>query len=217
MDREIPAVTRKRVLRFGEKVFLSLALICVAAAIVGVGAFATFTDSESAAQSVGSGTVDLDPITPSGPNNRLSIGASNIAAGDTIQRAVLVKNSGSVALASSSGIVLGVTATSSSALDTPGVAGQTLETDIDRCSVAWTEAGGPPYTYTCGGVQTSVIADQPVVGSYDLSSSLDLTGGADNFLRVTVELPAGAPNALQGLTSVLQYTFTATQRAGQAQ
>ena len=71
-----------------RKVLLSLALFVVAALVVGVGAYALFTDTQSVSQSIGSGTVNLQPINVNGVNNRLSVGATNVAAGDTIDRAV---------------------------------------------------------------------------------------------------------------------------------
>lgn len=205
---------QRRPRRLSTKVVLTLALVVSAAAVVGVGAFATFTDSQSVSQTTSSGTVTLDPVNVNGANNRLSVGASNIAAGDTIDRAVLVKNSGTIALASTSGIVLSTAATTSSTLDTDTTNG--LKISVDRCSVAWTEAG-PPYTYTCGGTTTNIVNAQPVVGSWDLSASLNLSAGASNYLKVRLALPAAAPNSMQNKTSTIQYTFTATQRAGTAQ
>jgi hypothetical protein len=44
-----------------------------------------------------------------------------------------------------------------------------------------------------------------------------LGANVDNFLRVTLTLPSGAPNTLQNQSSVIQYSFTATQRAAAAQ
>jgi hypothetical protein len=157
--------------------------------------------------------VTLAPINVNQANNRLSIGASNIAAGDTIQRAVNVKNTGNIDL---SGVVLSTAATTTSALDTDTTNG--LQMVIEKCSVAWTETGsGAPYTYTCSGTTSTVLASAPVVGTNLALSNLALAGGADNFLRVTLTLPSSAPNALQGKSSVINYSFTATQRAGQAQ
>jgi predicted ribosomally synthesized peptide with SipW-like signal peptide len=192
-----------------KKVVLSVALLVVAATVLGVGAFALFTDTQSVSQSVGSGTVTLVPVNVNQVNNRLSVGASNIAAGDTIQRAVDVKNSGSVAL---SGVSLTTTATTSSLLDTDVTNG--LQMVIDRCSVAWTESA-TPYTYTCSGTTSSVVASRAVVGSAIALGNLTLTSNTDNYLRVTLTLPSAAGNTLQNQSSVINYAFTATQRAGQ--
>jgi hypothetical protein len=196
-----------------RKLVMSVAMVMVAASVVGIGAFAVFTDTASVSQATSSGTVTLQPINVNQANNRLSIGASAIAAGDTIQRAVNVKNTGSISLAS---VTLTTTATTTSLLDTDTTNG--LQMVIDKCSVAWTESGaGPPYTYTCGGTTSSVLASAPVIGTNLALSNLTLTAGADNFLRVTLTLPSGAPNTLQGKSSTINYAFTATQRAGQAQ
>ena len=192
-----------------KKVVLSVALLVVAATVLGVGAFALFTDTQSVSQSVASGTVTLVPVNVNQVNNRLSVGASNIAAGDTIQRAVDVKNSGSVAL---SGVSLTTTATTSSLLDTDVTNG--LQMVIDRCSVAWTESA-TPYTYTCSGTTSSVVASRAVVGSAIALGNLTLTSNTDNYLRVTLTLPSAAGNTFQNRTSVINYAFTATQRAGQ--
>jgi predicted ribosomally synthesized peptide with SipW-like signal peptide len=197
---------------FATKLVLSVALVMTAAAVVGVGTFAVFTDTASVSQATSSGTITLNPINASGANNRLSIGATNIAAGDTIQRAVDLKNTGDLALAS---ITLTTTASPSSLLDTDATNG--LQMVIDRCSVAWTESGGPPYTYTCGGTTSTVLTSAAVIGTDRALSNLSLTAGTDNFLRVTLTLPSSAPNTLQGQGSTIAYAFTATQRAAAPQ
>jgi predicted ribosomally synthesized peptide with SipW-like signal peptide len=197
---------------FATKLVLSIALVMTAAAVVGVGTFAVFTDTASVSQATSSGTITLDPINTSGANNRLSIGATNIAAGDTIQRAVNLKNTGNITLA---GITLTTTASPSSLLDTDTTNG--LQMVLDKCSVAWTESGGPPYTYTCGGTASTVLTSAPVIGTNVTLANLSLTAGNDNFLRVTLTLPSAAPNTLQGQASTIAYAFTATQRAAAPQ
>lgn len=63
-----------------------------------------------------------------------------------------------------------------------------------------------------------MLASTPVVGSNMTLSNLSaLTAGSTDHLRVTLTLPAAAPNSMQGLTSTIQYTFTGTQRAGTEQ
>jgi spore coat-associated protein N len=192
------------------KMLLSGALVMVAATLVGLGAFATFTDTAQVSQAKTSGTVTLDPIGTNGANNRLSLGASNIASGDTMQRAVTVKNTGTIDLAD---VKLTTAATVTSLLDTDTTDG--LQMVIDKCSVAWTESGtAPAYTYTCGGTTSSVLASTPVIGANRALSNLTLTAGADNFLRVTLTLPSSAGNSFQAKASTIQYSFIATQRTG---
>lgn len=194
------------------KILLSVAAIMVSAALVGVGTFATFTDTASVSQVNTSGTITLAPINVNQANNRLSIGATNIAAGDIIERAVNVKNTGTIDL---SNVVLTTSATVSSLLNTDTTNG--LQMVVDRCSVAWTESGaGPPYTYTCSGTTSAVITTTPVIGTNLAMSNMVLTAGSDNFLRVKLTLPSTAPNTLQGQSSTIQYSFTATQRTATA-
>jgi spore coat-associated protein N len=195
-----------------RKLAMSVALIVTAAAIVGLGAFATFTGTATTSAAFSSGTVSLAPIGTSGANNRLSVGASGLAAGDTVQRAVDVKNTGTITILAPT---LTTSATVSSLLDTDAVNG--LQMTINKCSVAWTETGGPPYTYTCSGTQTAVLASAPVIGSNLALSNITGTSNTDNFLVVTLTLPSAAGNTEQNQSSTILFTFTATQRAAQSQ
>jgi spore coat-associated protein N len=187
-----------------SKILLSLAVLGAAASIAGLGTFATFTSSTSASHTVASGTVVI-ALGASGSTNRLSVGATALAPGDTLERAVDVINNGTLDMAS---VTLATTATTSSLLDTDATNG--LQMVIDKCSVAWTEAG-PPYTYTCGGTTTSVIASTAVIQS---SLALGaLTSGTTTHYRVKLTFPSGAGNTLQNQSSTIQYSFTGTQRA----
>lgn len=194
-----------------RKLLLSVAAIGAAAAIAGLGTYATFTSSTSASQSVASGTVTVALGATGASTNRLTVGASNIAAGDTIQRSVDLINQGSLNLAS---VTLTTTATTSSLLNTDTSNG--LQMAIDKCSAAWTEAGtAPAYTYTCSGTTTTVLASVPVIGANLALSNLSaLTAGATDHLRVTLTLPSTAGNSLQNQSSVIQYSLTGIQRAG---
>ena len=205
---------RPRLPKSRGKLLASVAVIGAAASIAGLGTYATFTSSTSASQTITSGTVTI-ALGPTGAaTNRLNIGAANIAAGDTIQRSVDLINQGSLNL---SAVTLTTTATTSSALNTDTVNG--LQMVIDKCSVPWTEGGvAPAYTYTCSGVTTTVLNSTPVVGANMTLTGLSaLTAGSTDHLRVTLTLPATAPNALQGQTSTIQYTFTGVQRTAQSQ
>jgi spore coat-associated protein N len=192
------------------KAIITGGLVALSVAGVGGAAFAAFTSTSNASQSVTTGTVSLAGIGTNAAGNRLTVGATNIAPGDSIQRAVTLTNTGSIDLA---GVVLTTNATTSSLLTTDATNG--LQVVIDKCSVAWTESA-PPYTYTCGGTTSSVLASTPVIGTNLALGNLALTASAVNNLRVTVMLPSAAGNAFQGLTSVVNYTFTGTQRAATA-
>jgi predicted ribosomally synthesized peptide with SipW-like signal peptide len=187
-----------------QKLIASLAVLGAAAAIAGFGTYATFTSSTSASHTIATGTLSLT----SGPTNRLGTGASAIAAGDTMQRAIDLNYAGSISFGS---VTLTTNASPSSALDTNTTDG--LQVAIDKCSVAWTESG-PPYTYTCSGSTSSVLASQPIIGSNVALSNLTLTAGSTDHLRVTVTLPSTAGNSLQNLSSTIAYTFSGVQRAG---
>jgi predicted ribosomally synthesized peptide with SipW-like signal peptide len=192
-----------------DRLVLSIALILIAVSLAGVGAFATFTSTASVSQSVTSGTVTIGLGDTGTADNRLDVAATGVVPGDTIQRAVKVSNSGNQDFAS---ISLTTTATTSSLLDTDATNG--LQMVIERCSVAWTESGSAPaYTYSCSGTTSTVVSSRAIIGAGVTFGNVLLTAGSTNHLRVTVSLPSTAGNSLQGLTSVISYAFTGTQRA----
>lgn len=202
--------------RFGQLRRVSVApmmatvgLIGVTAAVVGGLAFATFTSTTSVTQNVNSGTVAFASLTPSGTGQRLSVAATDIAPGDTIQRAVTLTNTGSINM-DASAVRLTTSATTSSLLDTGG---NGLTMTIDKCSVAWTESAFP-YTYTCGGTTTTVLASSPVIGTNVALANIVTTPATPNHLRVTLTLPTAADNTYQNQTSVISSSFAGTQRAG---
>ena len=191
-----------------RKLLASVALLGAAASIAGLGTFATFTSTTSANHTVASGTVTIALSATGAPTNRLTVGATALAPGDTIQRSVDLINQGSLDLAS---ITLTTSASPTSLLDSDTTNG--LQMVIDRCSVAWTESG-PPYTYTCSGSTSSVLGSRPVIGSnLSLSNLGSLISAATDHLRVTLTFPSGAGNTLQNQSSTITYAFTGTQRA----
>ncbi len=104
----------------GRKVLLSAALLGMVASIAGMASYATFTDTTSASQSDSSGTVTIALGAAGGADNRLTVGATDLAAGDTVDRQVKLSNAGSIDLAS---LTLTTSATTSSVLDTDAVDG----------------------------------------------------------------------------------------------
>jgi spore coat-associated protein N len=190
------------------KLVATLAILGAAASIAGLGTYATWTSSTSQSHTISSGTVTIALGATGAATNRLNINATALAPGDTVQRSVDLTNSGTLDLAS---VTLTTTATTSSLLDTDTTNG--LQMVIDKCSVAWTESG-PPYTYTCSGTTSSVLASRAVIGSsLALSNLTSTTAGNTDHLRVTLTLPSGAGNSLQNQSSTIQYAFTGTQRA----
>jgi spore coat-associated protein N len=195
-----------------KRVLGSFAVIGGAAAMAGLGTFATFTSSTSASHTISSGTVSIALGATGASTNRLTVGASNVVPGDTIQRTADLINNGGASADNLSAITLTTTASPSSLLDTETTSG--LQMAIEKCSAPWTEAGtAPAYTYTCSGTTSTVLASRAVIGStMALSNLSSLTTGSTDHLRVTLTLPAAAPNTMQGLTSTISYNFTGTQR-----
>ena len=208
-------IGRRLATRSAKRLALSGVLLSGAAALAGHGAFATFTSAATGGpQSITTGTVTLVLGATGAQTNRLTVNATGVAAGDTIQRSVDVTNSGSLNMAS---ITLGLSASPTTLLDTDATNG--LQTTIKSCSVAWTESG-PPYTYTCSGTTTTVLASTSVSGLKATPVSLtplnSLTAGQTDHLVVTLTLPSTADDTFENLTSTLTYTFTGTQRAAQS-
>ena len=186
-----------------NKVIASIALLCAAAAIAGLGTFATFTSSTSTSHTIASGTLSLR-----GAHNRLGTGASAIAAGDTMQRAIDLNYAGTVYLGS---------ATLTTNASTSSGARHRLDRrppGRDRQVLGGVDGVGAAYMYTCGGTPRRCSPPGPLIGSNVALSNLTLTAGTTDHLRVTVTLPSTAGNALQNLSSTVGYTFTGVQRAG---
>jgi hypothetical protein len=195
-----------------QRLLLSGGVVLAAAAVLGTGTYALFTGTTNAQTALSSGTVVLLDVSASATNNRLSVGASGLAAGDSVQRTVNVKNTGTIDM---SAVTLSTSATTSSLLDTDATNG--LQMVISQCSVPWTEAGGPAYTYSCTGSTTSTLASRPLIGSNLSLSGLTVTPGTNNYLRVTLTLPSSAPDTLQNQSSVITFAFTGTQRTATSQ
>jgi spore coat-associated protein N len=190
-----------------HKLLATVAVLGAAASIAGLGTYATWTSTTSENHTISSGTVTIALGATGAATNRLNVGATALAPGDTVQRSVDLTNSGSIDLA---GVTLTTTASPSSLLDTDATNG--LQMVVDKCSVAWTEAG-PPFTYTCSGSTSSVLASRAVIGSNLSLSNLGVTApSATDHLRVTLTLPSGADNSFQNKSSTITYAFTGTQR-----
>jgi hypothetical protein len=178
--------------------------------MAGLGTFATFTSTTSASNGVTSGTVVIALGSTGAATNRLTVSATGVVPGDTMQRSFDLSNTGNQNLAS---VALTTTASPSSLLDTDATNG--LQMVVDRCSTTWTEAGtSPAFTYTCGGTLTTLITTRAVIGSgLTLAGLSALTSGGTDHLRATLTLPSATGNTFQGLTSTISYSFLGTQRA----
>jgi hypothetical protein len=195
--------------RTRAKVFLTVSAVGAAAAVAGLGTFGTFTSTTSASTPLSTGTVSI-ALGASGAANRLSVAASGLVPGDTVQRAVDLSVTGDQAL---SAVSLTTTASPSSLLDTDATNG--LQMVVDMCSVPWSESGtAPGYTYTCSGTTSTLVASSPVIGTNLPMSGVGLTSGSTSHLRVTLTLPTSADNTFQAKSSGITFSFTGTQRAG---
>ena len=185
----------------------------VPAALAGVGTFATFTATTSASNTLASGTVVIALGNTGASTNRLTVNASGLVPGDTMQRSFDLSNTGSQDLAS---VAVTTTASPSSLLDTDATNG--LQMVVDRCSVAWTESGSSPaFSYSCSGSTTTIITSRAVIQSALTMAGLSaLTAAGTDHLRLTLTFPSSAGATLQGLSSTLTYSFLGTQRAGSA-
>jgi hypothetical protein len=196
----------------GLKLAVSGGLLALVTAGVGGAAFASFTASTNAEATTATGTVSFADISKDGTGQRLSVGAKDVAPGDSLQRAVTITNTGSIDMLDS--VTLTSKAKTSSLLDTDTTDG--LQIAIDKCSVAWTESSAP-YTYTCSGTTSAVLASTPVIGASMALKNIDATAGTENHLLATITLPSTANNSFQGLTSTIDFTFNGQQRTAVSQ
>jgi len=201
----------RRILR--SRFLLPLGAFGLGAALAGTGALATWTATTSASNTLAAGTVQVALGNTGAQTNRLTVNASGLVPGDTVQRSFDLTNTGSQNLAS---VALTTTASPSSLLDTDTTNG--LQMVIDRCSVAWTESGSSPaFTYSCSGSTTTIITSRAVIQSSLSMAGLNaLTAAGTDHLRLTLTFPSSAGATFQGLSSTITYSFLGTQRAGVA-
>lgn len=196
------------------KVLLSIGALGAAAAIAGLGTYATFTSTTSASNTVTAGKVSIALGSPS-TGSLLSLSATNVVPGDTINRVVDLTNASTDPLKT---VELTTTATSSSVLDTDTSTG--LQVAIKNCASSWTVTGtAPAQTYTCTPGSSNVLsAANIIMSSVALAnlSALTTAGPTTDHLLITVTLPQA--NTIANLStppsSTIQYSFTGTQRDG---
>jgi spore coat-associated protein N len=202
--------------RKAKQVLVALLLLAVGSATAVVGTSSTFTDTDTRTQNSASGTFNIDLSDPLA-TSQFSAAVSGMAPGDFADRLVDLTNTGSINLAS---VAVAVTTPTSSLLDTDATNG--LQLEIDKCSVAWTQASSGVVA-ACGGVggattltAMAAISSLKATGPSYTASLTSLTGGgAVDRLRFHYSLPT-ASTGTAGLSSVIVYTVTATQAAGGA-
>ncbi|MGY1615415.1 TasA family protein [Geodermatophilus sp. SYSU D00691] len=195
-----------------RKILGSLAAVGVAAAVAGLGTFGTFTDSTSVDTAVQAGTLSIDLGAPGGLPHTIPVTTSGFLPGDSLTRAINLRNDGNVTLSSVN--LATTTAGSANALTTDRVNG--LQLTLQQCSRAWTRGGTTELpTYTCGGTQQTLYAG-PVISTAALPVTGSLSPGGEDNMIFTLSLPTTAGNEMRGLTATLNLGFTAVQAAGTA-
>src|SRR5919199_4699054 len=99
------------------KLLATAAVLGAAGAVAGLGTFATFTTSTAASHTLSSGAVSIT-LGATGPANRLTVGATGLVPGDTVERAVNLVNNGVAGSDNLASITLTTAASPSSLLDT---------------------------------------------------------------------------------------------------
>ncbi len=189
-------------------------------ALVGSSVFAslTATASNTSAHSVNSGTLKLTQASSgvSGLTAGFTTAVTAMAPGDTINRFIDVTNGGTLAGAS---WTLGLADSAATKLTTDAVNG--LQVVVKECTVAYTTVTG-----ACSGTETTMATTTANALLTPVSLTVagaDLLPAAVTHMKFVVSLPASSevttngtlPGAtIQGLTSLLTWTITETQRAG---
>lgn len=191
-----------------QRIVLAISSLMLAVGLTGMGVYATFTTTATASHTASSATLTLTLGATGASTNRLTVNATNLVPGDTYYRSFDLINGGTKALSS---ITLTTAASPSSLLDTDATNG--LQMVIQRCSVAWTEAGtSPNFTYTCSGTTTTVLASRAIIGTNIALSNLTSTAiSTTDKLMLSVNFPTAAGNTFQGLSSTISFTFTGNQ------
>src|SRR3954471_14397234 len=190
-----------------RKVVGTLAVIGAAAAVAGLGSFATFTDSTAPVDTkVDTGVVSIE-LNATGATGSVPFTGGLMLAGDSRVHLVDLVNNGTAALGS---VALTTTATQSSILDSDAVNG--LQLKVEGCPFAWTAVDDE---YTCSGYTKTyydgpiVVTDRAFGGAWSLK-----VGGVDHLL-MTATLPETASgDVFENATSSLSFVFTGTQRSG---
>ncbi|TFV52732.1 TasA family protein [Blastococcus sp. TF02A_35] len=188
-----------------RKVIGSLGVLGAAAAVAGLGTFGTFTDSATPVQNatVDSGTLSISATR----GDSLPLNVANLVPGDTITRAITIKNDGNLPLGSVS--LAATAAAPASILTTDATNG--LQMAVKSCAVAWTP--GANNTLTCSSGERSISTGQ-IIRNVDLGAVASLAANGTDYIAYTVSLPLSADNTFQGKSAALTLTVTGAQKTG---
>lgn len=198
----------------------TLAVTAVAGlAVTGTGVYALLKAQayNATAQTVSAGSL-LMTLGSTGTSGGLTTTVANMAPGDTVNRFVEVKNTGSIP-GTNLTLQLSDQGTANALTTDPAIG---LQVTVTSCSQAWTLAAG---VGTCGGTTTTVLSSTSAVAAKAaplvLNSGVVAPGGS-NFYRVGVALPTSSEISVNGvlpgvtiqnLAASLRWTFTLDQRA----
>ena len=176
----------------------------------------TATATNTSGGSVATGTLSLTQAASgvAGITGGFTTAISAMGPGDTVNRYINLTNGGTLDAINPT---LQISATPANALTTSATAG--IQVTIKNCTVDWTNAG------VCSGTQTTALA---ATAASALGSAAALTlpstlAGAVSHLQISIALPAGTENTLngvlpggtiQGLTTAITWTFNETERTG---
>ena len=186
--------------------------------LTGAGVYAGLTATATGTQTVSSGTLSLT-LSPTSPSLGFPQTVSNMAPGDQDNVYVKLTNGGTLA---ATGLTLGVTGTGSTPLTTDATRG--LAVTITGCSVAWVVVLGTPGSATCGTPTVLLASTVAALSATPGTLAATMTVNESLFLQVNLTLPNQSENTLngilpgstiQGLSTVLTYSFNEAQRAAQ--
>jgi hypothetical protein len=180
-------------------------VIALALGTLSFQAYADFTGGDADSLALTTAVITLDHTAD------LSIDATGVVPGDTVMRVITLEPGGT---GDASDIYLTVEASSPSPLfevDTQNA----LQLSIDTCDEPWEETldGGVPVDVQCNASSQTALAEAPAADpSSDTLAHVDVAPGAENHLRVSLRLPAGADASVENQSVNLEFTFLLVQR-----
>lgn len=204
----------------GAKIAIVVAATVGGTALVGSSVFASLTATafNTPAHSVTSGTLKLTQAASgvAGLTAGFTTAVTGVAPGDTINRFIDLTNGGTLAGAS---MTLGLADSAATKLTTDAVNG--LQVTVKECTVVYTTVTG-----ACSGTETNVLTVTPANTLLSATAitvaAIDLLPAGVAHFKFIINLPTNSEvttngtlpgGTLQGLTSLLTWTVTETQRA----
>ena len=208
---------------FGAKIAIVITATVGGTALVGSSVFASLTATafNGSAHSVTSGTLKLTQAASGVATLTagFTTAVTALAPGDTINRFVDLNNGGTLGGAS---MTLGLADSAGTTLTTgASAAANGLQVLVKECNVAYTTITG-----ACSGTETTMLttsANTLLAPQALTIAAADLLPAGLTHAKFIISLPASSEvttngtlpgSTIQGVTSLLTWTFTETQRAG---